>query len=76
VLALSAVCLGLSACGGGAKNTVSIGAVPIGAGLRGPDGLEAVVYATGIAHASAFALDDRGRLWVTASGLASGLAMG
>ena len=42
--------------------------VPIGAGLRGPRGLEATVYATGLANMSAFAFDARGRLWVTVSG--------
>lgn len=39
----------------------------IGAGLKGPAGLRASVYATGLAHVSAFALDGRGRLWVTTS---------
>jgi glucose/arabinose dehydrogenase len=42
--------------------------VPIGAGLQGPAGLKATVYATGIVHASAFTFDHQGRLWVTASG--------
>jgi glucose/arabinose dehydrogenase len=41
--------------------------VSIGAGLQGPKGLHAAVYATGLAHVSAFALDARGRLWVTTS---------
>ena len=40
------------------------GLVSIGAGLSGIEGLEATVYTTGIAHASAFAFDDDGRLWV------------
>ncbi len=39
----------------------------IGAGLKGPKGLHAAVYATGLAHVSAFALDARGRHWVTTS---------
>jgi glucose/arabinose dehydrogenase len=38
--------------------------VDIGAGLKGPAGLRATVYATGLEHASAFAVDDQGRLWV------------
>jgi glucose/arabinose dehydrogenase len=38
--------------------------VSIGAGLRGPDGLTATVYAKGLKHASAFATDAQGRLWV------------
>ena len=42
--------------------------MPIGAGLRGPRGLEASVYATGLRHVSAFAFDSQGRLWATASG--------
>jgi glucose/arabinose dehydrogenase len=41
--------------------------VSIGAGLEGPSGLHATVYTTGLANASAFALDARGRLWVTTS---------
>jgi glucose/arabinose dehydrogenase len=41
------------------------GPVPIGAGLRGPSGLKAMVYATGLPTASAFAFDSGGRLWVT-----------
>jgi glucose/arabinose dehydrogenase len=41
--------------------------VSIGAGLQGPAGLRASVYASGLAHVSAFALDARGRLWVTTS---------
>jgi glucose/arabinose dehydrogenase len=42
--------------------------VSIGAGLQGPAGLKATVYATGLVHASAFAFDHQGRLWVTVSG--------
>jgi glucose/arabinose dehydrogenase len=42
--------------------------VAIGAGLKGPAGLRATVYATGLSTASAFALDPRGRLWVATSG--------
>jgi glucose/arabinose dehydrogenase len=41
--------------------------VSIGAGLQGPNGLRASVYASGLAHVSAFALDGQGRLWVTTS---------
>jgi glucose/arabinose dehydrogenase len=41
--------------------------VSIGAGLKGPSGLRATVYATGLAHVSAFALDGQGRLWATTS---------
>ena len=42
--------------------------VPIGAGLTGPSGLRASVYATGLVHASAFTFDAKGRLWVAVSG--------
>jgi glucose/arabinose dehydrogenase len=41
--------------------------VSIGSGLQGPRGLRATVYARGLAHVSAFALDGTGRLWVTTS---------
>ena len=44
------------------------GLVPIGAGLDGPAGLRATVYATGLPLMSAFAFDAQGRLWVTTSG--------
>ena len=46
------------------------GLIPIGAGLRGPDGWRASVFATGLKHASAFAFDGEGRLWVTTSAAA------
>jgi glucose/arabinose dehydrogenase len=38
--------------------------VDIGAGLHGPAGLTATVYATGVTNAAAFAFDAEGRLWV------------
>jgi glucose/arabinose dehydrogenase len=44
--------------------------VSIGAGLQGPTGLRASVYAEGLTHVSAFALDGKGRLWVTTSAAA------
>jgi glucose/arabinose dehydrogenase len=37
--------------------------VAIGAGLRGPSGLKATVYATGLPRVAAFAFDPEGRLW-------------
>jgi glucose/arabinose dehydrogenase len=43
--------------------------VPIGAGLRGPAGLRASVYAHGPLNTAAFAFDASGRLWLTAAGL-------
>jgi glucose/arabinose dehydrogenase len=39
-------------------------ATSIGAGLRGPSGLTATVYATGLKHVSALATDAQGRVWV------------
>ncbi|HUK94951.1 MAG TPA: hypothetical protein VLU96_07825 [Gaiellaceae bacterium] len=54
----------LTGCGGARSGEL----VAIGAGLRGPVGARASIYATGLEHASAFAFDRRGRLWVTTSG--------
>ena len=56
----------LTGCGGARSS----GLVPIGAGLRGPDGWRASVFATGVKHASGFAFDREGRLWVTTSAAA------
>ncbi len=39
-------------------------ATSIGAGLRGPSGLTATVYAKGLKHVSALATDAQGRVWV------------
>ena len=62
----------LTGCGSSGKTsrttTSGQGLVAIGAGLRGPAGLHATVYATGLQLMSAFAFDARGRLWVTTSG--------
>jgi glucose/arabinose dehydrogenase len=63
-LALLLPLLLLAGCGKSAPAKL----VPIGAGLAGPKGLQATVYATGLVHASAFAFDAQGRLWVTTSG--------
>jgi glucose/arabinose dehydrogenase len=54
-------------CGFAATADASARLVSIGAGLKGPTGLRASVYASGLAHVSAFALDGQGRLWVTTS---------
>jgi hypothetical protein len=64
VALLGAACSGSVGASGSASAN---GLVPIGAGLRGRSGLKAVVYATGLPTASAFALDARGRLWVATS---------
>jgi glucose/arabinose dehydrogenase len=64
--ALIALLLTATACGGEQGSSVSTddGLVSIGAGLRGPSGLIASVYATGLTHAAAFAFDSDGRQWV------------
>ncbi len=64
LVAVAAVLL-LAGCGGGSTSTAL---VPIGAGLSGPSGLKATVFARGLPLMSAFAFDARGRLWVTVSG--------
>lgn len=43
--------------------------VPIGAGIDGPAGLRASVYAKGLPNVATFALDAQGRLWAAAAGL-------
>jgi len=55
----------VSACG---TSTSGDALKPIGSGLQGRNGMHATVYARGIRQMSAFALDSRGRLWVTRSG--------
>jgi glucose/arabinose dehydrogenase len=80
-----ALALGLAGCGSGsspaggspsgaasgtASDTVpSSQLVAIGAGLMGPPGLRATVYAQGPPTTATFAFDPQGRLWLTAAGL-------
>jgi glucose/arabinose dehydrogenase len=64
VAVLAAAALALTGCGSGGKTPAS-GLVSIGVGLKGPAGLKATRYATGLPAVSAFAFDSRGRLWVT-----------
>ncbi len=64
-LALAAA-LVLAGCGGRSSGLVSIGA-----GLSGPTGLRATVYATGLPTVSAFAFDAQGRLWATTAAYTS-----
>jgi glucose/arabinose dehydrogenase len=60
----------LAGCGGAAANSRhGSGLVSIGAGLNGPAGLRASVYAKGPPTTAAFAFDAQGRLWLTAAGL-------
>jgi glucose/arabinose dehydrogenase len=69
LLALAASVPALSGCGSSGNRTASSQLVAIGAGLHGPAGLKATVYAKGPATTAAFAFDTHGRLWLTASGL-------
>lgn len=62
--------MSLAGCGGSAaKSSHSSALVSIGAGLKGPAGLRASVYAEGPSTTAAFAFDAQGRLWLTAAGL-------
>jgi glucose/arabinose dehydrogenase len=71
----AALCLALVLAGCGAapdshetgQRTTAL--VPIGAGLRGPAGVRATIYAKGPLTTAAFAFDPQGRLWLTAAGL-------
>ena len=65
----AALALTAGGCGSGASSRAPGALVPIGAGLDGPAGLEASVYAQGPPTLAAFAFDPQGRLWVTAAGL-------
>lgn len=76
LVALAAVAVAAAACGSGGSGGSGAGSsstslVPIGAGLEGPRGLTARVYAKGLPRMSAFASDARGRLWVATSGATS-----
>jgi glucose/arabinose dehydrogenase len=69
-LVASASGVALAGCGGGAANSGHGSAlVSIGAGLNGPAGLRASVYAKGPPTTAAFTFDAQGRLWLTAAGL-------
>jgi glucose/arabinose dehydrogenase len=65
--AVVAVAVFVGACSGAPAPTAAGGLVSIGAGLRGPQGLTAEVYTTGITNASALTMDDGNRLWVTSA---------
>jgi glucose/arabinose dehydrogenase len=75
-LALGLALLALCGCGssGGQASPAATSPkalVSIGAGLTGPAGLRASVYAQGPPTVAAFAFDSSGRLWLTAAGLNS-----
>ncbi len=55
--------------GGSTQASLSAALVPIGAGLRGPAGLHASVYAQGPPTVAGLAFDPQGRLWASAAGL-------
>jgi glucose/arabinose dehydrogenase len=63
--ALGVAILVAAAAGCGAdRPSAGVALRPIGAGVNGPAGLTAATYAVGVAHASALALDEQGRVWV------------
>jgi glucose/arabinose dehydrogenase len=72
-LALAASSLVIAGCGSsaatGSAPKQTAGLVSIGAGLKGPAGLKATVYAKGPETTAAFTFDPQGRLWVSAAGL-------
>ena len=61
--------IALAGCGSATKSSSPSGLVPIGAGVKGPTGLKATVYAHGPATVAALAFDRYGRLWLAAAGL-------
>ena len=63
----AAVAAALLACAVAGSASAGTGLVSIGSGLRGPAGLQATVYATGLEHLSALAVDSDGRVWATTS---------
>jgi glucose/arabinose dehydrogenase len=70
---LGVALLVLGGCGSSPGHSTATAQAPalvsIGAGLKGPAGLRAGVYAQGPPTTAAFAFDSRGRLWLTAAGL-------
>jgi len=72
-LILAASLLALAGCGSSGSSSAakrsSSALVAIGAGLDGPSGLHASVYAHGPATTATFAFDPQGRLWLSAAGL-------
>jgi glucose/arabinose dehydrogenase len=58
-----------SPAGAAAKAPTTAALVSIGAGLRGPAGLKATLYAQGPPTVASLAFDPEGRLWMAAAGL-------
>jgi glucose/arabinose dehydrogenase len=68
--ALALLALAGAGCGSSPSHRAAKTAlVSIGAGLKGPSGLAATVYAKGPATTATAAFDARGRLWLAAAGL-------
>jgi len=68
-VAVVALLLTLAGCGSTGRGSARSGLVPIGAGLEGPAGLAASVYARGPTTVAALSFDPSGRLWLAAAGL-------
>jgi hypothetical protein len=68
VAALLVAALAAAGCGHAGPSS---GLVAIGAGLSGPAGTRATIYATGLPKVSAFALDAQGRLWAATAAYTS-----
>ena len=74
MIAILVGALSLSGCGSSHTSSANSAStaprlVPIGAGINGPSGLRATVYARGLAYVAGFAFDAAGRLWAAAAGL-------
>jgi glucose/arabinose dehydrogenase len=63
IVALLATALLAAGCAR-ADSTAGGALVDIGAGINGPAGVSATVYATGLEHVAAFAFDAEDRLWI------------
>jgi glucose/arabinose dehydrogenase len=63
VVVLLASCAGSGSGASTTSSTSTADLISIGSGLKGPSGLTATVYATGLEHVSAFAYDADDRLW-------------
>ena len=62
---VAAIACTAAACASSGSSTGNGGGlVSIGAGLHGPEGLKATIYAQGLTNASAMAFDAQDRLWV------------
>src|SRR5438876_11273904 len=64
VMSVLATCAIVAAGCGSGGGTHAATLVDIGQRLKGPSGLKATAYATGLTHVAAMAFDDAARLWV------------